>query len=113
MDGIWAPRILNPILLADVAAPNGFVGQESSVHSPHDLWAFSAESGPFSPLESPLKGGEVSLTPPQQRDFISIEILYLFCSVHTNLNPDLEEYWGKQEICQGFCTHPLWAEKAR
>lgn len=58
-------------------------------------------------------GGQVSLTPPQHRDFISIEILHLFCSVHTNLNPDLEEYWEKQEICQGFCTHPPWAEKAR
>lgn len=55
MDGIWAPRILIPVLLADVAAPNGFLGEGSAVHSPHGLWGFSAGSGPFSPLESPLE----------------------------------------------------------
>lgn len=56
MDGIWAPGILIPVLLADVDASNGFLGQESSVHSPHDLWGFSAASGPFSPLKSLLDG---------------------------------------------------------
>lgn len=55
MDGIWAPGILIPVLLADVAAPNGFLGQGSAVHSPHGLWGFSAGLGPFSPLESPLE----------------------------------------------------------
>lgn len=56
MDGIWAPGTLIPVLLADVDASNGFLGQESSVHSPHDLWGFSAASGPFSPLKSLLDG---------------------------------------------------------